>query len=289
MNHNNNKLSDNITERKNKKYRDRYIPFSNDYMFCFLLSSNTQLAKELLELILNIEVDHVEVIDAQKILNYSLDSHSVRLDVYLKNSNDVFDVEMQNIYLNDFSKRMRYYHSAIACEDLERGDDYSKLKNCYVIFLCRFDPFKKGEAIYRFTMRSDRHQDLELNDGAYNIILNCESNDENISPGLKHFLKYINEGIAVDNFTSKIQNEVDRINNDPHWRKNALTIEESMNIRYKLGKDEGFKLGKTEGDFFRVVTSIESLLSKGIVNSEEEACDILSYDYEEYLKKKDSL
>ena len=66
-----------------------------------------------------------------------------------------------------------------------------------------------------------------------------------------------------------------------------MTIEESMNIRYKLGKDEGFKLGKTEGDFFRVVTSIESLLSTGIVNSEEEACDILSYDYEEYLKKKD--
>ena len=54
-------------ERIGSAVDDRKIyPFTNDYMFCYVLSSNPDLAKELLELILDIQIDHVEVIEAQK-------------------------------------------------------------------------------------------------------------------------------------------------------------------------------------------------------------------------------
>ena len=40
-------------------------------------------------------------------------------------------------------KRSRYYQANMDLDCLKEGEDYAKLKKCYVIFLCTFDYFKK--------------------------------------------------------------------------------------------------------------------------------------------------
>lgn len=258
-------------ERIGSAVDDRKIyPFTNDYMFCYVLSSNPDLAKELLELILDIQIDHVEVIEAQKVLNYNNDSHSIRLDVYLKNDTDIFDVEMQAFHSRDLERRMRYYQSANACEDLNRGDDYNKLKNCYVIFICDFDPFHKGDAIYRFSMKNEKYDDLNYDDGAYNIVVNIRSKDPNISDELRNLLHYLNEGKAVDNFTLKLQNEVEQINRNPNWRKKAMTIEEKINLVSRISREEGKEEGRIEGISQSRELFIQYLIDHG--KTEDEAC-----------------
>ena len=53
---------------------------------------------------------------------------------------------------------------------LQKGQPCSKLKPSYVIFICLHDPFKKGEAVYRFE-QIDSNLQLELNDEAYTMVL----------------------------------------------------------------------------------------------------------------------
>lgn len=69
--------------------RDVFVPFCNDRMFCSVLMLNPELARELLELILEVKIELVECINAQQVLNYSTDRKSVRLDVFLKDGQKI--------------------------------------------------------------------------------------------------------------------------------------------------------------------------------------------------------
>ena len=56
---------------------------------------NLEICKTLLETILDVEIERVEHVAYQKVIEVSLESKGVRLDVYLKdNVNKVYDIEM---------------------------------------------------------------------------------------------------------------------------------------------------------------------------------------------------
>ena len=269
---------------KNKEWV--FYPFTNDLMFCYVLSNNPDLAKELIEIILGIKVDHVEVIVPQKILNYSIDSRSVRFDVYMKNDTEIFDVEMQSSSVKDLPKRMRYYQAAITCDDLNRGEDYNDLKNSYVIFICKKDPFHVGRAVYRFRMKEDDDVVTDYDDGTYDVVINCEGNDTTLSEELRNLLSFLKDGKPVDNFTHRIQNEVEQFNQDPSFRRTAMTLYEKIRDASRQSKEEGLQegleIGIQKGDYDRLLSTVDHLLSNGSFASEEEACIFLGYDFNEY-------
>ena len=72
-------------------------------------------------------------------------------DVYVEDDqNTVFNLEMQTSDNRNLPKRMRYYQGVIDLNILQKGQDYTKLKKSYVIFICTFDPFGEGRHIYTF-------------------------------------------------------------------------------------------------------------------------------------------
>lgn len=68
---------------------------------------NASLCKQVLEVILGIEIDHVEYLNTEQEISAAIDARSVRLDVYLKASDKVYDIEMQTTDA-PYGKRMRY-------------------------------------------------------------------------------------------------------------------------------------------------------------------------------------
>ena len=260
-----------------KEYR-----FTNDLMFCHVMTSNPDLAGQLLERILGFEIGHVKVIETQKTLNYAPDSHSVRLDVYMKNSTDIFDVEMQTGRPIDLPRRMRYYQAANTCEDFKAGESYRRLKNCYVIFICEDDPFGKDDVFYRFRMKCDGYEDLPYDDGSCNIVLNYNGNNGTVSEELRNLLNYLKTGDPFDKLTENLHNEVERTNHDENWRRKAMTIEEKIRMTAEDAREEGIR----KGEHKKMISSVSSLLSKGIVAGEEEACELLGYDLNEYAEAK---
>ena len=75
---------------------DNIFTISDDVMFSTVLAAKPDLAKGILEIVLDISIDHVVCVNAQKILNYSLDSKYVRFDVFTKDESGIVnDVEIQ--------------------------------------------------------------------------------------------------------------------------------------------------------------------------------------------------
>ena len=99
-----------------KSYNE--LSFIDDFMFCKILSTNPDLTKELLEIILDIKILEIRFPEPQKTIEITADGRGIRLDVYVESGSDnsadgnhktVYDIEMQTRLKNDLAKRSRYY------------------------------------------------------------------------------------------------------------------------------------------------------------------------------------
>ena len=130
---------------------------------------------------------------------------------------------------------------------LEEGDDYEKLKKCYVIFLCTFDYFRKGDPVYFF--RSwDVEKGLPLDDFSYKIVLNAACSPDKVPEKLKPLYAYLNDPrqSQVSPLTRMIDARVKKFNTD-EWRRKYMTFEYMLKERERRGLEQGRSEGLAEG------------------------------------------
>ena len=86
------------------------LTFSDDWMFQKVLQE-PEICAELIERLLHIQVSHVEYPELEKQIEPYYTSKGVRLDVYLKDSDKIIDIEIQSYPMEALGKRIRYYES----------------------------------------------------------------------------------------------------------------------------------------------------------------------------------
>lgn len=172
-----------------KKYED--LTFTDDFMFCKILYTNPELCKQLLELILGRKIKEIRYLTTQNTIDITSDGKGIRLDVYLEGDSKVYDIEMQTTGKSNLPKRSRYYQGMIDLNLIEKGADYSELKETFIIFVCLHDPFKHNECVYTFENRCKEVQGLQLGDESTKIFLNASGNKENLPEELKNFLDFL--------------------------------------------------------------------------------------------------
>ena len=241
------------SSREVTEVEDLFFPFHNDRMFCTVLAGNEELAKEILETILEKEIGSIECVDAQKTLNYTPDAKSVRFDICLKDGAGVnYDLEMETAHnrrrLAVLPLRSRMYSSAIDAEEYPRGTGYGDMKNTWIIFICLKDPF--GYGLARYTVKPVCAEDGTVpgDDGIRHVYLNCEATVCNVSDELMALLSYIRDRSECrTELTKKIDEIVVRINDDKNWRRWAMTFEEQLRDSYQDGAEYGEKKGELRG------------------------------------------
>ena len=151
-----------------------------------------------------------KVMENQKICTHLLE---ILLDVYLKDSDRVFDVEMQTRIYGDEGLRARYYQSEIDMKMLDRREPYRNLKESYIIFLCTKAPFGKGLPIYIFENLCRQDNSIKLDDRTFKYFFNASAADKiQGNEEVKKLLTYISTHVPDSAFTHKI---------NPHSTKQA--------------------------------------------------------------------
>ena len=191
------------------------LTFSDDFMFGKVMQ-DPEICTGVIERLLHIKVDHLEYPELQKVISPYYTSRGIRLDVYVKNSDRVFDIEMQATPQDALEKRMRYYQSMLDIDDLIRGSSYDELKESYVIFICKNSPFKEdspdwNHPVYKFETMCRDYPDVIFNDSAYKLIYNASAYKTEKDPELRAFLNFVCRNNADDNFTKKITSLIDKI------------------------------------------------------------------------------
>ena len=219
----------------------KYYPFSNDFMFAEIMQNCLDIARQLLEILMDKPIQRIEYIDTQRTGNYILAFKAIRFDVYIKDDrNTHYYIEMQVGNYRDLPRRMRFYQSVIDTELLKAGQSYSELPELYIIFICTGDPFGKNQGLYSIRNRCKECDELLYNDGAYKLVFNALGSYDRLSIRQRKFLKYISTGETQDDILlHKIDDKAKKINEDPGWRKQIMTSEEKISDLNYYAKEEG--------------------------------------------------
>ena len=138
-----------------------------------------EVCRRMVSIILNREIKQIRIIPQKVYFGADTDKHGIRLDVYAEEKaddlNTVYDIEpdkdgRESLRLA-LPKRARFYHAKIDAESLASGEDYGKLKNVIVIFICPYDPFQLNRMVYTIKSCCVEEPGLVYEDGARTIFL----------------------------------------------------------------------------------------------------------------------
>ena len=226
----------------------RELSLRDNFLFQKVMR-NKRLCKKLIEKILQIKIRDITYPEEEKTIQMGMDIKSIRLDVYVEDDKGtVYDLEMQTTAgpKQELPKRTRYYQGMIDMNLIEKGEDYEKLNPCFIVFICTFDPFRRGLPMYTFTNRC--HEDgEELGDETTKLFLSSPNYEEAEDIDLRNFLQYIEKKVAEGVFAKELDQEVQRVKSQEETRREYMTL--AMEIRRQRAEAlaEGMEKGMEKG------------------------------------------
>lgn len=201
------------------------LTITDDFIFCKVIS-NHDLCRQMVETLLDIEIDRIEFITNQYPIQPALNKRGIRMDIYVKDSNRIFDIEIQTTNKYDLEKRTRYYQALMDIDQLEHSANVKELKECFIIFICTFDPFKEGALIYTVVQSFKERPGLFYNDSTHKVYDNLTSEELNQRDSkLGNFLRYLNTAVPTDNFTGIVESAVIEAKCNTSRRKEYMTLD----------------------------------------------------------------
>ena len=228
-----------------KKYEE--LDITDPFIFAKVMSEK-ELCKPLLENILNIKIRDIVYVDYEETIQMTAKSKGIRLDRYVEDDNNtVFNLEMQTTTYKELPKRSRYYQGIIDLNMIEKGESYDILKESYVIFICTFDFFEKGRSVYEFENVCLEDSEIKLNDGTHKIFLNTKGDKSDINKELKSLLEYFDGSEPESELTRRIDRKVIAARKNERWRREYMSLQMEMNLKYREGLKAGMKAGEEKG------------------------------------------
>ena len=130
---------------------------------------------------------------------------------------------------------------------LQKGQPYDLLPPTFIIFICVFDFFEKGNYVYTFKKRCLENLELELSDEATTMILNTKGTHGDISKDIKSFYDYVNNHIVTTDFTKQIDDEISYLKLDTKVRREFMLMEARLLDERREGEAVGIAKGKEIG------------------------------------------
>jgi predicted transposase/invertase (TIGR01784 family) len=211
---------------------------ANNFIFYKVMRNNPEVCKELLEILLEIQIDHIEM-KQEDTVEIDYGKKGIRLDVYATGTDKAFNLEMQTSDTGELPERSRYYQGMIDVDDLNSGQDYKELKDSYIIFIYKPDIFGKGLAKYTFENLCIENPKIKLNDRAYKYFFIATNYDKMLNEEQRSFLKLVTSNKSTGKFANKISKLVEDAKHNTQWRKQFMEWERQMAYKFREGVQEG--------------------------------------------------
>lgn len=196
----------------------------------------------------------------------------MRLDVYLKDEDKIIDVELQTYEMDALGKRTRYYQSMVDIDSLMKGEDYSELKESYILFICKFDPFKdkkeRPHGLYRYTFLNvcAENSSVNLDDKCLKVVYNASAYEKAEDPKVRSLLRFIqtNEP-GEDPFAKQLKDFVAKARQNEKFKREYLAMNLHDRDMIKIGEREGIAKGRQE----QAVEAARNLLKMNALTPEQ--------------------
>ena len=230
------------------------LTFSDNFLFCKIMEDE-EICRQLLEILLPIKIEKIRYLAQEKEFKPSYQGRSIRMDVFLKDSNRMFDIEIQTSDFKKLALRARFYQGALDVSTTKKRVKFSKMKESYILFLCKGDPFNSGIPVYTVKQTFYEQPDKPYNDRTHKVFYNCKAYEVVDDEDLKGLLEFIQTNRASTAFSQKLEENVKLAKQNSSWEDEYMyfsdVLEEEKDkarkIARKQGRQEGLALGRQEG------------------------------------------
>ena len=266
------------------------LTIADNFIFCKVMQ-NERLCRGVLETLLGIKVSRIDYLQTENPIENFYDSRGIRLDVYVKDSGRIFNIEIQTGNYDDLILRARYYLSSSDVATTKRRTKFKDIRETYILFICKDDPF--GEGIPRYTkltkfLETDR---ISYDDKSHNVFYNCSAWGKEKDPEVREVLKFIyglkpDSGIALemDEAASLAKQKSDL--EDEYMYFSDILEDEKEEARaegHALGHSEGHAEGLEAGRRQQKIESAKNLLRSNMMKPDQIA-QILDMSLEEVVQ-----
>lgn len=221
------------------------LTFTDDGMFQAVMHE-PEICAEVVERLLHIKVNHIDYPELEKSIAPYYSSKGIRLDVYIKDSDKVIDVEIQNYMMAAPGKRTRYYQSMVDIDSLMKGQDYSELKESYILFICKEDPFKDsndkyyGLPCYTFQNICKENNAVKLDDKTKKVLYNASAYEQEKDKKIRNFLHYVyTNQTGEDDFSNRLAATVKKLIENDKFRNDYLAMNLHDRDITRMAKEAG--------------------------------------------------
>lgn len=219
-----------------KRFED--LDFSDNFIFCKVMQ-NEEICKEMIKILLDIDVEKIEYLQTEKSIENLYDARGIRMDVFVKDSNRVFDLEMQTGNYSDMFLRARYYQSVVDMSIVPRRTKFKDLKESYIVFICKNDPFGVGLPKYTRKTFFAETDSLSYNDKSHIVFYNASGYEKETNPERKNLLRFICNLKAESEFTKKVQHSVVSEKTNELIRKEFMTVQDIIDEEVETAEEKG--------------------------------------------------
>ena len=192
----------------------------------------------------------------------------VRLDVYVKDSERIFDLELQTGDYDHLLLRSRYYQSASDVATTKRRTQFKKLKETFIIFLCVDDPFGAGIPVYTKKTIFAETDKVIYDDKTHSVFYNSSAWQKAESEELKNVLRFVYESWADSDYTKALEESSAAAKARPEWEDEYMylmdIIDEEKELAHEAGLAEGLSQGEQRGARQKALETAQKMLAKQI-------------------------
>ena len=233
-----------IVSAFSKNWED--LTISDNFIFCKVMQ-NKDICKEMLEVLLNVKIQDIEYLSTEVALENYYDTRGIRMDVLLKDSDKIFNIEMQTGNYSDIVLRSRYYLSSSDVATTKHRTKFSDLRETFIIFICKEDPFGLGLAKYTKETKFAETDKILYNDKTHNVFYNCSAWEKESDIEIKNVLRFIYELKAETPLAKRIEAAADYAKINADYRKDYMYFRDILEEEKELARTEGRELGLAEG------------------------------------------
>lgn len=245
------------------------LTLSDNFIFCKVMQ-DPGICRRMIEILLGIRVERIEYLETEKQIDVAYSARGIRLDVYVKDSSGkVFDIEMQAGNYTDMLLRARYYLGAGDVASVKHRSKFRELKESYILFICKDDPFGAGIPVYTKRMCFAETDAVQYDDKSHAVFYNCSAYKRMRDGELKDVLRFIYEHSSGPGFTCELETAVERAKRRPEWEVNYMYVEDIIEEEVELAREAAMAEGLEEGRHEAALEVARNLLALNVLTVEQ--------------------